>query len=105
MGYMKHLPCRGCDLPEGLLALEDILVALLALLGAVADGVCLIFVRQLCVPCIEEGSSHHVIIAVLESDGAIEVGKEDELGVLEGEPQRFEVGGSHFVWRCTVIWN
>ena len=29
-------------LPEGLLAVEDILVALLALLGAVADGVCLL---------------------------------------------------------------
>lgn len=49
--------------------------------------------------------SYHEIIAVLESDGAIEVGKEDELGVLEGESQRFEVGGGHFVWRCTVIWN
>ena len=49
--------------------------------------------------------SYHEIIAVLESDGAIEVGKEDELGVLEGEPQRFEVGGSHFVWRCTVVWK
>ena len=42
-------------------------------------------------------TSYHEIIAVLESDGAIEVGKEDELGVLEGESQRFEVGGSHFV--------
>ena len=49
--------------------------------------------------------SYHEIVAVLESDGAIEIGEEDELGVLEGEPQRFEVGGSHFVWRCTVIWN
>lgn len=32
------------DLPEGLLAVEDILVALLALLSAVADCVCLLFV-------------------------------------------------------------
>jgi hypothetical protein len=38
----------GCELPEGLLVLEDILVALLALLGAVANGVCLLIVRQLC---------------------------------------------------------
>jgi hypothetical protein len=42
--------------------------------------------------------SYHEIIAVLESDGAIEIGKEDELGVLEGETQRFEVGGSHCEW-------
>jgi hypothetical protein len=41
--------------------------------------------------------SYHEIIAVLESDGAIEIGEEDELGVLEGEPQGFEVGGSHCV--------
>ena len=42
--------------------------------------------------------SYHEIIAVLESDGAIEIGEEDELGVLEGEPQGFEVGGSHCLW-------
>ena len=42
-------------------------------------------------------TSYHEIIAVLEGDGAIEIGKEDELGVLEGEPQGFEVGGSHCV--------
>jgi hypothetical protein len=42
--------------------------------------------------------AYHEIIAVLESDGAIEIGKEDELGVLEGESQGFEVGGSHCVW-------
>ena len=34
------------ELPEGLLALENILVALLALLGTVADGVCLLIVCQ-----------------------------------------------------------
>lgn len=39
MGYMKHLPCRGCDLPEGLLALKDILVALFAQLGTEANVV------------------------------------------------------------------
>lgn len=39
---------------------------------------------------------YHEIIAVLECDGAIEISEEDELGVLEGESQGFEVGGSHF---------
>ena len=34
------------NLPEGLLALEDIFVALLALLGTVADSVCLLVVCQ-----------------------------------------------------------
>jgi hypothetical protein len=89
-----------CYLPEGLLTLEDVFVALLALLGAVADGVCLLVVRQFCCTqsCLDKKTiSHHEIIAVLESDGAVEVGKEDELGVLEGESQRFEVGGGHFV--------
>ena len=36
------------NLPEGLLALEDIFVALLALFGTVADGVCLLVVCQFC---------------------------------------------------------
>jgi hypothetical protein len=36
----------GCELPEGLLVLEDILVALLALLGTVADGVGLLHTSQ-----------------------------------------------------------
>jgi hypothetical protein len=43
----------------------------------------------------EERRTCHEIIAVLESDGTIEIGEEDELGVLEGETQGFEVGGSH----------
>jgi hypothetical protein len=43
---LHHSLCRcsvvaGRDLPEGLLALEHILVACLTLLAAVADGVCL----------------------------------------------------------------
>jgi hypothetical protein len=37
-----------CYLPKGLLTLEDVFVALLALLGAVADGVCLLVARQFC---------------------------------------------------------
>jgi hypothetical protein len=37
------------DLPEGLLALEHIFVARLALLAAVADGICLSWsVRMIC---------------------------------------------------------
>jgi hypothetical protein len=45
---------------------------------------------------IESRFAHHVIIAVLQCDGAIEIGEEDELGVLERESERLEVGGGHF---------
>lgn len=41
--------------------------------------------------------THHEIIAVLQCDGAIEIGEEDELGVLEGEPKRLEVDSGHNV--------
>jgi hypothetical protein len=40
--------------------------------------------------------AHHIIIAVLQCDGAIEIGEEDELGVLERESECLEVGGGHF---------
>jgi hypothetical protein len=42
--------------------------------------------------------AHHVIIAVLQCDGAIEIGEEDELGVLERESERFEIGSRHVEW-------
>ena len=42
------------NLPEGLLALEDIFVALLALLGTEANGVCLLMFVSFAVPLIDE---------------------------------------------------
>ena len=39
--------------------------------------------------------AYHEIIAVLQCDSAIEIGEEDELGVLERESESFEVDGSH----------
>lgn len=80
-----------------LLAVEDILVALLALLGAVANGVGLVYVSGSIVGSFGYPRSYHEIIAVLQCDGAIEIGEEDEFGVLEGELERLEVGGGHSV--------
>jgi hypothetical protein len=47
---------------------------------------------------IESTIAHHVIIAVLQCDSAIEIGEEDELGVLERELERLEIGSGHFEW-------
>jgi hypothetical protein len=44
---------------------------------------------------VDRASTHHEIIAILHRNSAIEIGKEDELGVLEGELERWEVGGGH----------
>ena len=42
-------------------------------------------------------ASYHVVIAVLQSDCAIEVSEEDELGVLERPLKRLEIGLRHFL--------
>jgi hypothetical protein len=42
------------NLPESLLVLENIFVALLALLGAEANGICLLMFVRFAVPLIEE---------------------------------------------------
>ena len=42
-------------------------------------------------------SSYHVVIAVLESDSAIEVSEEDELGVLERPLERLEIRLRHLL--------
>lgn len=83
-----------------LLAVKDVLVALLALFGAIADGVCLsLSVSDALVMSRESKvfrQSYHEIIAVLESDSTVEVGEEDELGVLERETESREIAvGSH----------
>lgn len=44
---------------------------------------------------VEIVATHHEIIAVLQCDGTIEIGEEDELGVLEGESERLEVDSGH----------
>lgn len=83
-----------------LLAVKDVLVALLALFSAIADGVCLSLSVSVALVTSRKLKAfrhfYHEIIAVLESDGTVEVGEEDELGVLERETESREIAvGSH----------
>ena len=40
-------------------------------------------------------ATHHEIIAVLQCDSTIKISEEDELRVLEREPECLEVDGGH----------
>jgi len=69
---VHHLSER---IAEGDFAIQNVPVESLTNLLAEANGVC------------------HVVIAVLQSDSAIEISEEDELGVLERPLERLEIVG------------
>ena len=95
VAFIVHLDLKSlklsCDLPECILAFEDIAVALSSLLAAEADVVGLAY-ESMMPYLVFNGVLYHEIIAVLQCDCAIEIREENELWVLEWLVHGLEIG-------------